>query len=295
MDTPDGFAGFGGFDLERARARLREGPCLVLTGAGISAESGIPTFRGKDGYWTVGSTVYHPQELATNAAFERLPDEVWQWYLYRRSVCRRAQPNPAHDALVTLEQHLGDAFLLITQNVDGLHPRAGQSRARTYSVHGDIDLMRCAAGCSAELLPVPDQAWPVSGQAWPVSGQVGEIDAGQPLDEAQRQLLRCPRCGGRTRPHVLWFDEYYDEAYFRFHSSRDAATRAALLLIVGTSASTNLPWQVVTLAQQHGATIIDINLESNPFEPAALASPGGAVIRQPATAVLPPLVAALCA
>src|SRR6185312_3235449 len=115
-----------------------DAPIVVLTGAGVSAESGIPTFRGKEGYWTVGSREYHPQELATHAAFTRMPWDVWAWYLHRRAVCRRAEPNAAHHALARLPCDL------ITQNVDGLHRRAG---SRPYAIHGDIDHMRCADDC----------------------------------------------------------------------------------------------------------------------------------------------------
>src|SRR5215207_6618704 len=125
----------------------RSGLIVFLTGAGISAESGIPTFRGKEGYWTVGSTEYHPQELATSTAFRRMPWAVWAWYLYRRRVCRAAAPNDAHRALVRAEASLGDRFLLITQNVDGLHRRAGSSAERTYEIHGNIELARCADAC----------------------------------------------------------------------------------------------------------------------------------------------------
>ena len=108
--------------LDSALSRLLDdavrqpGPVVVLTGAGISAESGIPTFRGAEGYWTVGSRNYRPEELSTFEAFARMPAEVWSWYLYRRSVCREAAPNPAHRALVELESALGDDFVLITQN-----------------------------------------------------------------------------------------------------------------------------------------------------------------------------------
>ena len=118
-------------------------PVVFLTGAGISAESHIPTFRGEEGYWTVGSKHYHPTELATRQAFSELPMDVWAWYLFRRTVCRRAEPNPGHLLLARLEKHLGERFLLVTQNVDGLHLRAGNSLEKTYQVHGNIDFMRC--------------------------------------------------------------------------------------------------------------------------------------------------------
>ena len=93
-------------------------PVVFLTGAGISAESNIPTFRGEEGYWTVGSKHYHPTELATRQAFSELPMDVWAWYLFRRTVCRRAEPNPGHLLLARLEEHMGDRFLLVTQNVE---------------------------------------------------------------------------------------------------------------------------------------------------------------------------------
>jgi NAD-dependent deacetylase len=261
-------------------ARRANGHIVALTGAGISAESGIPTFRGQDGYWTVGSTVYHPQELATHAAFRRIPVDVWQWYLYRRAVCRRAQPNAAHDALVRLEQGLGDRFRLITQNVDGLHLRAGQSIDRSYQIHGNIDFMRCADACSPEhaidLTPIPDP--------------LDDIGAGQALTEAQVALLQCPHCQGRARPHVLWFDESYDEPLFRFQSSIDAATRAALVLVVGTSASTTLPWHVVEIAARQGAAIVDINIEHNPFARIAEGVDIGCAVRSPAAHIIPAIV-----
>src|SRR5258707_520163 len=124
--------------LTTARESLaRRGNVIVLPGAGVSAESGIPTFRGKDGYWTIGTRDYHPQELATHAAFETMPWDVWAWYLYRRGVCRAAQPNAGHAAIVRWDATLGDRFALVTQNVDGLHPRAGSPPARTFAIHGD--------------------------------------------------------------------------------------------------------------------------------------------------------------
>ncbi|HTM19766.1 MAG TPA: Sir2 family NAD-dependent protein deacetylase [Kofleriaceae bacterium] len=248
---------------------------IVLTGAGISAESGIPTFRGQEGYWTVGSRVYHPQELATHEAFTQLPWEVWRWYLWRRSVCRAARPNAAHLALVELERRLGDGFLLITQNVDGLHLRAGSSPERTYQVHGNIDFMRCAHDCTLERWPVPDA--------------VGDLGKDDPLTDAQRALLRCPRCGRGARPHVLWFDESYDEERYRFASSLDAAGRAATLIIVGSTASTNLPVQVARRAARAGARLYDINIEDNGFGDIAGAA-GGRVLRGPAATLLPELI-----
>jgi NAD-dependent deacetylase len=253
-------------------ALARPGHVLVLTGAGVSAESGIPTFRGKEGYWTVGSREYHPQELATHEAFSAMPWEVWAWYLYRRGVCRAAAPNAAHTALVRLEEALGDRFGLITQNVDGLHRRAGSRRV--FPIHGDIDHMRCATDCCLDRWPVPDD--------------VPAVAKGEAVPATVRQRLVCPRCGGLARPHVLWFDEMYDEPRFFLDTARRLAASAALLVIAGTSAQTNLPWQVVTLADRAGAVVVDVNIEDNPFGELA-----AHVVRAPAAIALPRLVDAL--
>jgi NAD-dependent deacetylase len=257
--------------LAACRAALgRPGPVIALTGAGVSAESGIPTFRGKDGYWTIGATEYHPQELATNQAFRAMPWQVWAWYLYRRGVCGRAAPNAGHDALVRLARALPDRFALVTQNVDGLHRRAGSPDAQTYCIHGDISLMRCSRDCCLDRWPIPDA--------------VGDVARGDEVPAASRAALVCPRCGAMARPHVLWFDESYDEPRFHLDTVRALAGRAALVVIAGTSAQTNLPWQVVTLAGRAGAVLVDVNLEDNPFGEIAEQS-GGAIRASSATAL----------
>jgi NAD-dependent deacetylase len=242
-----------GAELESAVRGVAEkgGRVVVLTGAGISAESGIPTFRGPEGYWTVGSAEYRPEEMATHAMFSRFPDEVWQWYLYRLGVCRGAEPNDGHRAVVALEGIFGERFTLITQNVDGLHLRAGSSPERTFQIHGNISFMRCAAECGRDLFPIPDPVRPK--------------DKGEPLSDEDRSELRCPHCGGRSRPHVLWFDECYDEDHYRFDSSIRAAVEADLLLTVGTSGATNLPMQVGRIAAERGAILLDVNPSRNPF------------------------------
>jgi NAD-dependent deacetylase len=262
--------------LDEAAAAV--GPLVFLTGAGISAESGIPTFRGPEGYWRVGSANYQPEELARSSAFEAMPDEIWAWYLHRRSVCRAAAPNAAHLVLARLEGALGERFALITQNVDGLHARAGNTRARTYEIHGNTDFMRCAAGCRpAALVPIPAEI-PLE---WP---------KGRALGDAERSLLRCRRCGERTRPHVLWFDEYYDEELFRAASALEVAASAALLVVVGTSGQTTLPVRIVANAGALGTPVLVVNLEASPFSEAAL--PGGD-LRGTATEWIPRLAARL--
>ncbi len=245
---------------------------VVLTGAGVSAESGIPTFRGPEGYWTVGSREYRPEEMATARMFGLDPDAVWQWYLYRLGVCRAAQPNAGHRAVVQMEATLGSCFTLITQNVDGLHSRAGNSDRRTYQIHGNINYMRCASECSPELYAIPDEVRPKQKQ--------------EPLSDGDRQALRCPRCGGRARPHVLWFDECYDETHYRYQSSIETAAHATILLTVGTSGATNLPMQVGILAARRGAFIIDVNPSPNPFSDLAQ-QVGGFFIQGTAGEVLP--------
>jgi NAD-dependent deacetylase len=265
--------------IEEAFAGLRDrGRLVVLTGAGISAESGVPTFRGPEGYWTVGSVNYRPEEMATSAMFERHPEEVWQWYLYRIGICRAAAPNPGHEAVARMEQLLGDRFVLLTQNVDGIHLRAGNSEGRTYQIHGNIETVRCGASCSRATFPLP--------------GEVEVKRRDEPLAEADSRALQCQRCGAWVRPHVLWFDECYDEEHFRFESSLAAASRADVLLVVGTSGATNLPMQVGMTAASRGALIVDVNPDPNPFSRMAERG-GGFFIEGPAGEALPELAAAI--
>ncbi|PID73217.1 MAG: RNA polymerase subunit sigma [Desulfobacterales bacterium] len=255
------------------------GRITILTGAGISAESGIPTFRGPEGYWSVGSREYHPQEMATWAMFQRQPLEVWKWYLYRYSVCRAAEPNPGHMAVVEMEKRFGDRFTLITQNVDGLHLRAGNSPERTWQIHGNVSFMRCSAECTDKLYDLPES----------FAGRPRIADITAP----EQALLTCPACGSMTRPHVLWFDETYDEPRYRFESSIQAASETDLLLVVGTSGATALPSHIVDIAtRRKEALVVDINIEANPFGRAAERS-GGHFLQAPGGEALPLVLDAL--
>jgi len=258
--------------------RRRHGRVLALTGAGISAESGIPTFRGAEGYWVVGSRNHMPQEMATEAMFRRAPEEVWRWYLYRFGVCRHAEPNAGHRALVDLDRALGERFHLVTQNIDGLHLRAGATPARTSEIHGAAAWVRCAEACGQPRLPLPD---------------MGVRGAEAPFTAADRDRLSCPRCGGWLRPHVLWFDEYYDEENYRMDTALRAAGRADLLLVVGTSGATNLPMQIGELAWRRGIAMVDVNPEENPFSELCERVPNGFFARGSAGERLPPIAAAL--
>ena len=235
--------------LERVQAS-RGGRIVVLTGAGISAASGIPTFRGPEGYWTVGSRVFQPMELATREAFERMPRDVWQWYLHRLKLCAAAEPNRGHTALGRLELALGDRFTLITQNVDGLHLRAGNTLERTLEIHGNIAHMREVRSGAIERYPVPESLLHRASDT--------------PLSDDEYALLTTPD-GQATRPHVLWFDESYDEERYRAESAIQRAAQCDVLLVVGTSGATQLPLHCGAVAAQRGATVLDINPEPNPF------------------------------
>ncbi|MEQ1484961.1 Sir2 family NAD-dependent protein deacetylase [Methyloglobulus sp.] len=247
----------------------------VLTGAGVSAESGIPTFRGPEGYWTVGSRNYQPSEIATQAMFQRNPKEIWKWFLYRRGICEDALPNPGHLAIVKMEKLLGSRFRLVTQNVDGLHLRAGSNIDRTYQVHGNLNYMRCARECYSTIYPLP-------------SG-LSRKARGDDLSKNEWDMLVCPKCGAMTRPHVLLWDEYYDEQYYRLESSLDAASKTALLIVVGTTGSANIPNQIVATVLRRGGTVIDINPNFNVFSEAAQRSAGGLFLQGNSASILPTL------
>lgn len=264
--------------LQQLLEDARTGTICVLTGAGISAESGIPTFRGKDGYWVLGSRNYTPQEMATHRMFSQRPDEVWRWYLYRFGLCHRFEPNAAHLALVELERGFRDRFHLVTQNIDGLHRRAGSSSERTYCIHGDSAWMRCSKECRIGLLELAD---------------FGQRDVSTPLSEVEQRRLTCPSCGAWMRPHVLWFDECYDEPNYRAESALRAAEQADLLIVIGTSGATNLPSQIGHLCYQRGTPIIDVNPEVNPFADLAERSSRGCCVRGPASVWVPQMVRAL--
>ncbi len=220
----------------------------VLTGAGISQESGIPVFRGPGGLWRQ----YRPEDLATPEAFARDPRLVWEWYDWRRSVVAKAAPNPGHYTLAQLEQRAKDVTL-ITQNVDGLHERAGSRRV--LKLHGDLWTLRCL-GCGGE-----------------------SANHEVPLPELPP---RCA-CGGLLRPGVVWFGEALPEEVFR--QAIAAARRAQVFLVVGTSAVVQPAASLALVAQEAGARLVEINREETPLTAQADASFLGA-----AGEVLPRLV-----
>lgn len=264
-------------NVESAIALLNEvvqdnGRVTVLTGAGISAESGIPTFRGPEGFWTIGSREYHPQEMATFAMFSKDPESVWVWYLYRMGLCKQAQPNAGHRALAAMESRLGNRFTLITQNVDNLHIRAGNSLAQTLQIHGNIFQTRCAAACADHIFPLPEGLHPKV--------------KGETLSKRERRRLQCPACGYWMRPHVLWFDETYNEQHYRFDSALEAASQTRLLITVGTAGATTLPNHIVNLVFNNGGLMIDINVADNPFARMAMRSNKGIFINRTSSQAL---------
>jgi NAD-dependent deacetylase len=215
--------------LERARELLAAAQSVAaLTGAGISAESGIPTFRGAGGLWKN----FRAEDLATPQAFARDPRLVWEWYNWRREIIAKAAPNAAHHALVRLEA-AKPTFTLITQNVDGLHDLAGS--ARILKVHGDIWRMRCTA-CGAH--------WPDRRAALP-------------------KLPPHCACGGLARPGVVWFGEELPDGIMQ--EAEHAAASAQVFLMIGTSAVVYPAAGLVPLAKQRRATVIEINPEQTAF------------------------------
>jgi NAD-dependent deacetylase len=246
----------------------------VLTGAGLSADSGIPTFRDKDGFWTVGSVNYMPEEMGTFKMFLEKPLEVWKWFLYRHTICSKAVPNVGHYAIRELEDIFEDRFKLITQNVDGLHFKAKTSRERTYLIHGTLEKTRCGSECSTELYSFPDFTF----------------DKGDELTLEQTEKLKCTKCGNYLRPHVLWFDERYNEKYFKLDSSMRTAKETGLLLIVGTSGATSLPQRIVESVLSKQGIIIDINPNENYFSEIAKKKKNGYSLTGKSSDILPEFV-----
>jgi NAD-dependent deacetylase len=238
-----------GSTLARVRDLLHQAPVIAaLTGAGISAESGIPTFRGPGGIWRT----CRAENLATPEAFANDPKLVWEWYDFRRGVIAGVEPNAGHRALAELEQRK-QYFSLITQNVDGLHDRAGSRNL--LKVHGDIWTLRCTI-CARE-----------------------RFDTATPL----LQLPPRCACGGMERPGVVWFGESLPERIWI--NAQRAAQQAQMLLVIGTSAVVYPAAGLAALAKRSGAVVVEINIAETPVSAQADYS-----LRGPAAEVLPQLV-----
>lgn len=245
------------------------GNIVVITGAGVSVESGIRPYRGSNGRWTEEGT--SAMTKATAAYFYRNPKESWAWNLTRRSEVLAAKPNAAHHAIADIEEALGERFTLITQNIDRLHRRAGSTAERTIEIHGHLDGMRCSAGCTG-VLPIPDGLHP-----W------GPDDR---IDDRCDDLLICPRCGAATRPHVLWFDEYYDEEHFGIDTAQRSVANASACITVGTSGGVPIAESLAEIAVSAGATLVDVNTGDNELRRLALKT-GGVAVAESASIVMP--------
>jgi len=210
---------------EKILQKLLDAESVVyFTGAGISAESGIATFRGAGGIWNK----LKPEELANFDAFLRNPDMVWEWYQYRRSVLKDAQPNAAHLAIAQSE-NIFQNVTVVTQNVDNLHKRAGSTNI--YELHGNIERNFCVRCHTYYNLPdVP----------------------------FENKAPKC-ECGGLIRPDVVWFGEMLPQEIFS--ASEDAAMNCDVMFIIGTSAVVYPAARIPGLARRHGAYLIEINIE----------------------------------
>jgi NAD-dependent deacetylase len=218
-------------NVEASRAAIRlANRIAVLTGAGVSAESGIPTFRTNGGFWQT----HRFEDLATPEGFARNPAMVWEWYEERRRGIASAEPNPGHFALAHLET-TKSAFTLITQNVDNLHQRAGSKNI--LRLHGDIFITRCMC-CSHERLET------------------------SPLKELPPKC----HCGGTMRPGVVWFGEMLPEGVIERAAA--AVRQADVFLVAGTSAQVYPAAGLIPLALQNGATVIEVNPEATDFSDA---------------------------
>jgi len=211
--------------IERFRRAKR---VVLITGAGISAENGVPTFRGIDGLWRR----YRADDLTTPQAFERDPRLVWEWYDWRRQLVSKKQPNGCHVAIAAMEG-LFEGFLLITQNVDGLHRKAGNRKL--IEIHGNLWRVRCMAeGTVSPNTEVPLRPIPP----------------------------RC-QCGSLLRPDVVWFGESLSEKDLA--NSYTALSSCACLMVVGTSAVVQPVASFPAIARSGGAFIVEINVESTPI------------------------------
>lgn len=199
----------------------------VLTGAGISADSGVPTFRGADGLWRN----FRAEDLATPEAFARDPRLVWEWYNWRRELIASKSPNPAHDAVAEMERR-HRRFWLITQNVDGLHRAAGSEKLS--EIHGNIWKVRCTA-----------------------CGRVSDN-----RDVPIAILPSCTACGSLVRPHIVWFGESLDP--HDLDRSQEAINTCNVLLIIGTSGTVYPAASFAAVAKAAGAFVIEINPDPAP-------------------------------
>jgi NAD-dependent deacetylase len=266
------------------------GRVLVITGAGISAESGIPTFRGKDGYWRN----LDPAKLATPEAFARNPGLVWEWYRERRRRIREAKPNAAHEAITRLSM-LSSEFLLLTQNVDDLHACAEWEGNRLpaekiVQIHGNIFVTRCSR-CDFS------QSDTEHGNSLSFMLASSDDETGRKLDRFKRsscdakedtQLPWCPACDALLRPGVVWFGEQLDSGKIDRIENYLTGRPCNLVLVIGTTALFGYIVDWAVRARGDSGELIEINPEETPLSKLATK-----LIRQPAAVALPKFVDSL--
>src|SRR5215475_12416201 len=249
---------------------------LVLTGAGVSAESGIPTFRGKDGYWRN----LDPTKLATADAFTRDPQLVWEWYRERRQRISDARPNAAHEAIARLAECTDD-FLLVTQNVDDLHARGGIAAQKMVQIHGDIFVTRCSrcdwrAELCAETNNIRDQ-----------TGRAGACpsSAGNEQEKAEDGLPTCPNCNALMRPGVVWFDEQLPRNEVERVENFLNGGACDVVIVAGTTATFGYIIDWALRGSRDRGELIEVNPEETPLSRFATR-----LVREPAAIALPKLV-----
>ncbi|OQV14489.1 NAD-dependent protein deacylase sirtuin-5, mitochondrial [Hypsibius exemplaris] len=237
--------------MDRFHTELGKSQHIVcLTGAGISAESGIPTFRGAGGFWGK----YSATELATLEAFQGNPSLVWQFYAYRRETVLKAQPNPGHLALSGAERCLeksGKKLTIVTQNIDGLHQRAGSQRV--IEIHGSLFKTRCMV-CEKVEQNMDVSICPALAGARPP-----DPDEENRIEIPEKDLPRCKHCSGLLRPHVVWFGENLDAAVLDdVYRELDACD---LCLVIGTSSLVYPAAMFAPHVAARGTFVAEFNIE----------------------------------
>jgi NAD-dependent deacetylase len=253
---------------------------LVITGAGVSAESGIPTFRGTDGYWRN----LDPIKLATPEAFAHDPELVWQWYRERRQRIRNAQPNAAHEAIAKLAQCTGE-FLLVTQNVDDLHQRAGLPMQKMVQIHGDIFVTKCSrCDWRTELWEAGrgrDDCKSGLAGARPFARQ-GEQEKNHDMEYV---IPRCPECHALTRPDVVWFGEPLPSCETERVENYLQRAPCGAVIVAGTTATFGYIIDWALRASHGGGELIEVNPEET-----LLSRFATRLVREPAAVALPRIV-----
>jgi len=225
----------------------RDDRITILSGAGISAESGVPTFRGEDGLWKG----YDATQLATPEAFASDPEKVLEWYIWRRKMIADCSPNPAHEAIAALED-AGYDVAVITQNIDNLHRRSGSKTI--VELHGNIFKLRCSGGCRGIT-------------------QISETTAPEDVPRD------CPTCGRLLRPHIVWFGEFLDPD--DIVAAQHRLSNTDLLFIVGTSGVVHPAAGLGYIAKEAGAYVVEINIGYTPLSDMAdvtLLGPAGQIL-----------------